>query len=233
MPGARHGKGYDMSRWRTDTLAVVCLIVAASGVSAPAAGLAVTGRSGTLGLGGDLVGNILIDLNARFGASFFNLDFDTDFGDVNYDLDLDLLTFPISVDWYVFDDAFHLTAGIILNETDIRLDAKSAQSFTIGDTVYTPADIGTLRGEAEFNRIAPYIGIGWGNAFGRQRRWGFMTDMGVAFIGSPEISLSATGPIAGDPLFADDIEEEEQKIEDDLSAFRFYPVLSLSLFFRF
>ena len=204
-----------------------------STVPAQAAGLAVSGRSGTLGLGGELNVDLLVDLNARFGATFFSLDFDEEFDDVEYDLDIDLQNFPLSLDWYPFDDSFHLTGGIIINDSNIRLDATPLGEVTIGDNTYTAGELGRLRGEADFNQVAPYVGIGWGNAFGSDRRWGFMTDLGIAFIGSPDVSLSATGTIAGDPVFADDIEEEEQEIEDDLEHFKIYPVLSLSLFFRF
>jgi len=194
---------------------------------------AIAGRGGTLGLGGDLIVNVLPDLNGRFGAAFFDLSLNPEIDGIEYDFDLNLRTFPLSADWYPFDDSFHITAGIVINDTDTGLDARSNQNIMIGDHIYGAAELGTVRGDVSFNHVAPYIGIGWGNAFGREKRWGFMTDLGVAFIGSPEVSLSASGPIAGDPIFEDDIKQEEQDVEDDLEDFKIYPVLSLSLFFRF
>jgi hypothetical protein len=87
-----------------------------------------------------------------------------------------------------------------------------------------------LKGEVDFRPVAPYIGIGWGNALGKEERWGILTDLGIAFTGLPDIELSATGP---DPTIQAEIAKEERDIQDELDAFKFYPVLSISLFYRF
>jgi hypothetical protein len=55
----------------------------------------------------------------------------------------------------------------------------------------------------------------------------------VAFIGSPDVDLSATGPIASNPDFMANLAEEEREINNDLEDFKFYPVLCMSLFYRF
>jgi len=211
------------------------LVIASMGqvTHAEPGGLAIGARSGTLGLGGELTVNVLSDLNARFGVTFFDLSLDGEISNVEYDFDLDLLTFPITVDWYPFKNSFHVSAGIIVNETEVGLGARSDGSITIGDTTYLASDVGTLSGDLSFQRVAPYIGIGWGSTFGKEKRWGLITDLGVAFIGSPDVSLSASGPIASQPAFQSDLAQEQDELEDDLSDFNIYPVLSISLFFRF
>lgn len=216
-------------------LCMVLLLVAAfsSSLSADTGRLAIAGRSGTIGLGGELIVNILPQVNGRFGATFFDLSLDGEISDVEYDFDLDLLTFPLTIDWYPFDAPFHISAGVILNETEVGLDTRSHASLDIGGTTYSATDLGELCGDVSFNHVAPYIGIGWGNAFGREKRWGLISDFGVAFIGSADVSLSATGPIASDPTFMANLAAEEKEIEDDMSHFKIYPVLSISLFFRF
>jgi hypothetical protein len=153
--------------------------------------------------------------------------------DIDYDFDMDLHGFPLMVDWYPFDDAFHLSAGIILNESDVGLDAEFAGSVTVGGVTYPADQVGILSGDLGFDSVAPYLGIGWGNAFGSRRRWGFMTDFGVAFIGSADVTLTATGPLAADPAFLANLAREEDDIEDDISSLKVYPVLSISLFLRF
>lgn len=195
--------------------------------------LAVAGRAGTLGLGGDVIVNILPDVNLRLGVGAFSFDYDNDYSDVDYDLDLDLLTFPITIDWYPFDGTFHISAGVVFNETDVSLDAKYSDTVDIGDTTYAASDVGVLSGSLGFNNVAPYVGIGWGNAFGRSRRWGFITDLGVAFTGSPDVALSATGALAATPGFCADLAKEEADLEDDLDGFKIYPVFSMNLYFRF
>jgi len=218
---------------RTIIAALTIIFVAELPVSADPGRLAIAGRAGTLGLGGDVMINILPDLNLRLGVGAFDLDYDDEFSDVDYDFELDLLTFPITLDWYPFDDKFYVSAGVVFNETEASLDATYSGTLDIGGTTYNAAEIGVLSGSLGFDNVAPYVGIGWGNAFGRSRRWGFMADLGVAFTGSPDVALSATGTLAGDPTFAADLERERADLEDDVEDFKIYPVLSMNLYFRF
>lgn len=221
-----------MKRWYfyTALLLMMCLGRTAWSQSAR---LAIAGKAGTLGLGGELSARILTDVNLRFGATALDLDLDGEVADIDYDFGLDLRTFPLMVDWYPFDDTFHLSGGIVLNESDVGLDARFSGSVEIGGRTYPASEVGTLSGDLSFDRVAPYVGIGWGNAFGSRRRWGFLSDFGVAFIDSPDVTLTATGPLASDPTFQADLARERGDLEDDIGDFKVYPVLSISLFFRF
>ena len=64
-------------------------------------------------------------------------------------------------------------------------------------------------------------------------------DIGVLFQGSPKLELHATGPINNptsplyDPQFAIDLEKERQSSQDDMSSFKWYPVLGIALEYRF
>ncbi len=201
--------------------------------TANAGGLAIAGRAGTLGLGGDVMINLLTDLNLRIGVGAFSFDYEDDYSDIEYDFDFDLLTFPVTLDWYPFDDKFHISGGVVFNETDVNLDSRYNGTVEIDGVTYTADEVGTLSGNVGFDNVAPYVGIGWGNAFGRSRRWGFVTDLGVAFTGSPSVALSATGTMADNATFQGHLASEEQDLEDDLEDFKFYPVFSANLYFRF
>jgi hypothetical protein len=195
--------------------------------------LAISAKCGTLGLGGEAHLQITPSINARLGANAFSIDLDGTESDIEYDFGLDLLSYSALLDWHVFDGSFRITAGLILNDSDVDLTAKSATSLTIGDETYTIDEITTLSGQMTFNDIAPYIGIGWGSAFDNERRWGIITDFGVAFIGSPKVALSATGPLSNNEAFLTELERERAQFEEDVKDYKFYPVLSLSLFYRF
>ena len=114
----------------------------------------------------------------------------------------------------------------------INLDSRvtSEETVEIGDDEYDWDQIGTLSGCIEIDQVAPYIGIGWGNPLTHNRRWGFTCDFGVAFINSPDVSLSATGQGAG---LAEDLAKERNEIEDDMDSFKLYPVIAVSFFYRF
>ncbi|MCL5280884.1 MAG: hypothetical protein M1376_13375 [Planctomycetes bacterium] len=214
-------------------ITLVLLSSFSAATSADFGGLALAGRTGSLGFGGGMMMNFLPDINGRFGAMYFPLGVSGKIGDVNYDFDLRVLTFPLTMDWYPFHQGFHLSSGLIFNQTRMDLDTGSGAALTIGGTTYAAADLGTVHGKASFHHIAPYVGIGWGNAFGNEGRWGVVGDLGVAFLGRPHVSLRATGPIAVEPSVMGDLAQEEQDVEDDLSVLRFYPVFSISLFYRF
>jgi hypothetical protein len=195
--------------------------------------LAVSAKCSTLGLGGEAHVQITPGINARLGANVFNLDLDGTESDIEYDFGLDLLSCSALCDWHVFGGSFRITAGVILNDTNVDLTAKSATSLTIGDETYTTDDITSLTGQMTFNDIAPYVGFGWGSAFDNEGRWGIITDFGVAFVGSPEVALSASGPLSDNDIFLTELERERAQFEEDIKDFKFYPVISLSLFYRF
>ncbi len=217
----------------TGSLLVASVLLSCGPGCADSGGLAVMGKGGTLGLGGELATGITPDINARVGLNTLSYDFDNEFDDVEYDVGLDFSSFSALVDWHVFGDFFHITAGLLSLDQSLDLGATPTVSQEIGGITYTPTEIGTLSGDVEIDGVAPYIGIGWGNPLDRSRRWGFYCDLGVAFTDSPDVSLSASGTRASDPTFQASLAKERDEIEDDLEPFEFYPVLSLGLYFRF
>ena len=180
-------------------------------------------------MGGEFSAKLATDINARVGINTLDFDFDEEeIDDVEYDLGVELNSISALVDWHVFDDSFHVTGGFISMNNEVELDARPTKSVEIGDTIYTPAQIGYLNGSADIDGMSPYLGIGWGNPFGGDRRWGFTLDLGVAFTDSPDVSLTSTGIVS-----QLDLSKEIKEIEDDLDGFKFYPVISLGLFYRF
>lgn len=211
-------------------LLILLVLVLGGAGCAGSGGLAIAGKAGTLGLGGELATAITSDVNARFGLNALDYDFDEEFDDVEYDVDLDFSSFSALLDWHVFGGSFRVTGGLLSMDHELDLDGTPTDNVEIGGTLYSPSDVGTLSGDAEIDGVAPYIGIGWGNPLDRSRRWGLYCDLGVAFADSPDVTLSATGTVPG---LAADLAEEREEIEDDLEPFQFYPVISLGLFYRF
>ena len=191
---------------------------------------ALLAKSGTLGLGGEFTAAVVPKVNARVGINTFNYDYDGELEDIDYELGFDFFSITGLVDWYVFDGSFRLSGGVLSMDHKVNLDARPIEEQEIGETTYTPAEIGTLSGCLEIDQIAPYVGIGWGNPLTHSKRWGFTCDFGVAFISTPDVSLSATGPAAS---LAGDLSKETADIEDELEPFKYYPVIAVSFFYRF
>ncbi len=194
------------------------------------------GRAGPIagpGFGGEQEDDFPPGSNVCFGIGSLPLRVHGAIGTVNYDFDLKVLDFPFTLDWYPFHGGFRLSGGLIFNQTDGDLDMHSIAALTMGGHSYSAADSGTIHGTVHFPRLAPYVGIGWGHTFGLGGRWGILGDLGMAFLGRPKVSLSAAGPLAADAKFIGDLAQEERDVQDDLSILRFYPVFSVSLFYRF
>lgn len=194
---------------------------------------AIGAKAGTLGIGGEIVTDLVPDVHLRGSFQWLDFGFDTEFDDIDYDVDVEFLNPMLVLDWYPFSGGFRISAGVLFNGSEIDLEATSDEPVEIGGTLYDPSEFGSIVGKSDFDDVAPYVGIGFGNPLSSAGRWGFTADAGVAFIGSPNVSLRATGPFADNAGLLADLAEEEEEIEDDLDHLRLYPVLSFTLYYRF
>ncbi|HOW43326.1 MAG TPA: hypothetical protein P5110_02400 [Candidatus Omnitrophota bacterium] len=215
-------------------LVVALLFACAAGhLFAADSRLALSAKAGTLGGGLEGIVNITPHFNVRAGANTFQYDYDGKESDINYDFDLELLTFAGLVDWFPFDNGFRVTGGCMANENSLELKATTAGTYDIGGVTYTSAEVGTLKGELDFNSLAPYLGIGYGNPFGTESNWSFNFDIGVMFQGSPDLSVTTDGTLAANAAFQANLAREKADLEDELDEFEFYPVISFGVTYRF
>ena len=193
------------------------------------AGIGITGRAGTLGLGIEVTQSLVPMINVRGGVNWFNYSFDGTESGVHYDIDLKLKSFSALVDLHPIPlMGFRLTGGIIFNSNGLEMQSDQISgSVTIGGETYTESQAGTLNGIVDFESTAPYFGIGWGNA--ANSRIGLAIDLGVALQGSPQVELSATGTLANTQEFIDELRAEEAELQDSLDGFKYYPVISVGL----
>ena len=199
-----------------------------------AEGIGVGAKIGLLGFGVDVTKSFTPMINGRIAFNTFSFDASGTESDIDYDADLNLQTAGVLVDWHPFSGGFRTTAGVYINNNELEMTAKSAVSYDIGGTTYTPAEIGNFGGTVDFNNTAPYLGIGWGNAVEKGQRLTFSFDLGVLFQGSPNVSFTASGgTLSSDPTLLADLATEEAQLEDDLSDYDMYPVLSVGAAFQF
>lgn len=202
--------------------------------SALAADVAVTGKIGTLGLGGGITKNIVPQINGRLSINWFSYNYSTTASDVAYNFKLKLLTVGALADWHPGESGFRVTGGIYFNNNRISGTARLATGgpFTIGDNTYTAAELGVLTAGIDFNTLSPYIGIGWGNPVRQDSRWTFAFDLGLLYQGSPKVNLTATNPGALAALDTD-LATEEDNVSQALRSFKYYPVISLGISYNF
>ncbi len=212
---------------------ILLLLTATPGLSDPG-GLALSVKAGTLGAGLEGTAGLLPRINFRAAANTFRLNFDTSSRDNEYRMKTRLLSFPVIADWHPFKtSALRVSGGMVLNYNKADFRGNTRDGITIGSNTYTADQVGKLTGKVDFNKIAPYAGIGWGNPLGKNGRWSLSCDVGVVFQGKARVDMFASGPIASDPNFQADLEREKRNLKERLEDYRYYPVIALGINYRF
>jgi hypothetical protein len=201
-------------------------------------GWAITPEISTLGVGATVTKSITPNINAKVGINGLGVSGDFDESGVKYNANLNLFNVSTLVDYHPWNNAgFRLTGGLVFQDNNIEGTGKATDNGTIqiGDNTYTKNQLPSVKAKVSFaNSVAPYIGLGWGNAVKPGKHWGFSANLGVMFAGSPKVDLTAPG--ADPTVLAQvqaDIEKERKQLEDDLNGFNIYPVLSLGISYQF
>jgi hypothetical protein len=198
--------------------------------------VAVTGSLGTTGLGVHLSVPVQPNVNARFGVNAMNYSYSGNTSNVDYDFKLKLQTFDALLDWFPAGGGFRVSGGAVYNGNKVNATAKSNSTgtYTFNGRTYRATDAGTVNGRIDFRKMAPYLGIGWGNALAKDKGWGFSADLGVLFQGSPRTSLTSSGCTLPDcSRLQSDIAAENQKLKDEVDSFNAYPVIRIGVSYKF
>ena len=190
-------------------------------------------RAGTLGFGGEVIWRPLEWLDLRAGLHTYDYDDNGSQAGIDYDGTLALDNYYLTGNFRFPLSPFRLTVGAYQNNNEIQLVSTDAASYLIGANPipYTPADVGTLSAVASFDSVAPYFGAGFD--FDLMDRLGLSLDFGVLWQGEPTISMAADGLLGSDPTFLSDLNAEIAELQDDVSDYKAYPVVSLGLSFNF
>ncbi len=188
-------------------------------------------RAGTLGVGLEGTWRAAPFFDLRVGANAFSFDQNGTEAGVDYDGEIDLSTFYATANLRMPLSPFRVTAGVFANGNEVNLVSRDTSSYDIGGTTFTAAEVGTLRGDATFDSVAPYAGVG--ADFRLFNTFGLNIDLGVLMQGSPELALRADGALAGDATFQTQLEQERQELQDSIDDFELYPVLSVGFSFNF
>jgi hypothetical protein len=196
-------------------------------------GIGLSLKAGSLGVGGDLTLGLTPNLNIRAGIGYFTWTQEgVGGGNDKKDVKLDLLNVPVTLDWHpVTGNGFRISAGVMFNNDRGEISAKSGQNVSINDHDYL---VSSLSGKIDFNQFGPYLGIGYGNAADTSSHWHCAIDLGVAYIGSPNVTLAATALNPAQQAALDsDVATQINKYEDDVKPFKFYPVLTIGFSYTF
>jgi len=193
-------------------------------------------RAGTLGGGVDLSYALSQRVAVRLNADGYNRTQSKTHDNIDYDMKLKLQTGSLLGDWFPFANNFRISAGAMFNGNKLALKGLPTNGFyTINGVPYNTAQIESLDATVDFNKAAPYIGIGYGRAI--TRGLSLIFDAGVMFQGSPKSKIDLTcGPLATPPECAQaqsDARAEQSRLDESLHSFKYYPVISVGLAYTF
>jgi hypothetical protein len=192
-------------------------------------GVVGTGGAG-LGLGFQPAGNTVL----RAELAQYTKSYTKDESDISYAGDLKLSTRAVYADYHPFSGAFRVTAGVDFGGMKADLGAKPSGSgtYTVNGNTYPTGAGDRIDASIKYPSTMPYLGLGWGLGDFSQSGLRFGVDLG-ANIGKPAAQLTASGAMASDPQFNSDLNEENRKLNDDVSKVKVFPVLKIAIGYAF
>lgn len=188
-------------------------------------------KAGTLGLGLEASWQPLPYLDIRLGGNTFEFDDNGIQGGIPYDATFTLESFYVTGNLHFPVSPMRVTAGIYSNGNELLMINDDGTDLNIGGITYPGAGIGTLTSVTSFGSSSPYFGIGFD--FTLAGKLGLNLDVGLLWQGEPDVTLEADGSLAQDPLFQAALESERRQLEDEMSDFKAWPVVSIGVVYRF
>lgn len=196
---------------------------------------------GTSGIGFEVTKPFTDKVRGRLKLSFLDYDYEGEEDDIEYDFNFKNNTAGLILDWHPFAGRFHLSMGVMNTAMEIGLKSQSQGSYNIGGTKYI-GDV-KLDGNIEFAPVSPYLGLGW-NTKVANTGINFTAEIGVLMVGSPKVSINATGSaeeeggpkidnVQRNPEFQEKLEKERQELEDDLKDFKIWPGINIGIAYQF
>ena len=212
-------------------LSAVAVSPAASAIVPP---LYVGVTGGSLGVGPEIGYTFNPFVGVRASATFLGFDVHDSSGGYRYSAKVHINNWGGTVDVYPLAGfaGFRLSAGA--RETShnrIRFSGSATGNRTYSGQTFTPDQIGNLNGTVYTKSVSPLLTVGYVR---RLAGFSFGIDGGVMFHGTPRPEdFSATGQLGTNPNAQSDYLAQQQRVRNDVDAYKYYPVLQLSLGYRF
>jgi hypothetical protein len=200
-----------------------------------AGNIAIGARVSTLGIGPEISLGLSDYFSSRVAVHWGTYDVEGETDGVTYDCELELFSGLATVEWFPWAGGFHIDAGLLANGNNFSGTGKPAigGTYTFDNVTYTATEAGTVTVDVDFNSVAPYVGLGWGNPIDNDETITFFANIGIVFQGTPDVSIKTSGTLANDPLFLSRVDAEVKELEDDLDSFSMYPVIALGVTYKF
>ena len=193
--------------------------------------LAVSG--GSLGVGPEITYRVNPLVAVRGSATFLGISGHGDVGDYRYDGHARIRNFGGTVDIHPLLNGFRLSAGArSVGGNHIRFHGMAEGAQTYGGVTYSPEQAGELSGKIKTRSVAPIVTVGYAKTTLSGFTYGI--DAGVMFHGRPRLDdVTATGQLGSNPAAIAERDRQLARLENRVDDYKYYPVLQLSLGYRF
>jgi hypothetical protein len=196
--------------------------------------LGVALKGSTLGFGGDAILGINDKMAVRLGYDRMGFGFDFNFEeqDIEYDVTANIKAGSLLALYdYYLTKYIYVSGGAGVNFFNINAKGNARSNFPWGDIEIPKDKVGDF--DFDFDpslKISPYLGLGFGRSLGIEKKLALGFDVGAFYQGAPDLTIATTGMLAptSDPTHG-----HEERLEGQLSAYKVYPVLKLSISYKF
>lgn len=201
-------------------------------------------KASTLGAGIEVATPVSRRANLRVGFNHFVYAHNFRYQGSLYDAQLNLFSAQANYDWFPFGKSLHLSPGLLAyNGNRVRATTSDTAASQAEPGIFTNPITGSAR--IEFAKVAPLFLMGWGNLIPRRGRHVSVSfEWGAAYHGQPRASLHmnpivcASGDMicleaSADPSIQSSFQSEQTQIRKEVSPYKYYPVISLGLGYRF
>ncbi len=194
-------------------------------------------KAGTLGIGVEGRWSPLPWLDVRLGGNRYDYDGSDSYAGIEYDAVFAMDNYYLTGNFRFPLSPFRVTAGAFANNNELQMTSKDSEGidFVFAGQNYSSSDFGALQSTTTFDERSPYLGVGYDfEIFGKV---GLNLDFGVLWQGEPAVDLAFTGldsvPVDLQGQLLDALELERQELEDDVSDYKAWPVISLGFVYNF
>lgn len=216
--------------------------------SRPFSSFAIGVKADTLGAGIEVATPLSRGFNLRTGADFFAYGYPFSVNGVHYNAELDFRSGQAHLDWFPWHNGFHISPGLLYFKNSVSAIATvpPGQPFQLNDQDFTNSVNDPVHGTASViipHKVAPMLTLGFGNLLPRSgRHISVPFEIGVAYVGQTHVNVALKGTacttdgcvdMATDPSTQNDLKQEVSDVNDTLSSYPIYPIVSVGFAYRF
>ena len=204
---------------------------------------------GTQGIGVSVGYQVSERVRVRLRGAYLGYDSSEQWGSMDSRIQIHGNNAGMLIDFFPFGEHFYISAGLNLCESEAEYRAHFRQKPGLQNRVHfggrdykmTDGDHACISGDYTWNKLQPYIGIGYQDYVFDLPWLMYSIEMGICYMGQGEMSVQACGGLKSrdpetyqwEPITPAELEQgirQEGKDFFDLAdGLRFYPVLQMSI----